>query len=172
MIRRPSAHLAEYKTTTPRAPEQTLGHFHSVSLSLRLTALSSLYLALSSQPSTTERTRARGGVHGTAADPLAGVRAPQRVSASPSSGLAAVTPLPSPARSSSPALAKGRLGSSSPALAKGHPDAQRGRCTPSPFGFVLFFFLFFSSSFEWETRVRVRVRVPTLLFLFFFPNRI
>ena len=104
LIRRPSAHLAKYKTATPRAPEQTLGHFHSVSLSLRLTALSSLYLALSSQPSRTEPDESEwwseAGIHGTAAGPLAGVRAPQRVSAPPSSGLAAVTPLPSPASSS------------------------------------------------------------------------
>ena len=52
-------------------------------------ALSSLYLALSSQPSTTERARASEGFHGTAAGPLTGVRAPQRVSTPPSSGLAA-----------------------------------------------------------------------------------
>ena len=39
------------------------------------------------------------GDHGTAAGPLAGVRAPQRVSAPPSSGLAAAPPWPSPASS-------------------------------------------------------------------------
>ena len=39
------------------------------------------------------------GIHGTAAGPLACVRAPQWVSAPPSSGLAAVTPWPSPASS-------------------------------------------------------------------------
>jgi len=52
LIRRPSAHLAEYKTATPRAPEQTLGHFHSVSLSSPHCSLSSF---LSVAAAVTER---------------------------------------------------------------------------------------------------------------------
>ena len=87
-------------TGNPR-PFEVSASLSSFSLSA---ALSSLYLALSSQPSRTEPDESEwwseAGIHGTAAGPLAGVRAPQRVSAPPSSGLAAVTPLPSPASSS------------------------------------------------------------------------
>jgi len=73
LIRRPSAHLAEYKTATPRAPEQTLGHFHSVSLSLslslRLTALSLFsFLSRSSEPQPRAKEWA---LHGAVASPLA-----------------------------------------------------------------------------------------------------
>ena len=56
----------------------------------------------------------RWSVHGAVAGPLAGTRAPQRVSTPPSSGLAAAPPWPSPesqlpGSASSPAPAKGHL---------------------------------------------------------------
>ena len=81
----------------------------------------------------------RAGIHGAAVDPLAGVRAPQRVSAPPSSGLAVAPFWP---RSSSPTPAKGRLGSSSPAPAKGRFGWVSSHF---PFSFPYFFFIWFFS---------------------------
>jgi len=68
----------------------------------------------------------RWSVHGAVAGPLAGTRAPQRVSTPPSSGLAAAPPWPSP-ESQLPGSA------SSPAPAKGHPT--RGEIDFLPFLF-------------------------------------
>jgi len=81
----------------------------------------------------------RAGIHGAAAGPLAGVRAPPWVSAPPSSGLATAPFWP---LSSSPAPAKGRLGSSSPAPAKGRFGWVS---SPFPFSFPYFFSIWFFS---------------------------
>ena len=102
--------------------------------------------------------------HSAVAGPLAGVRVPQRVSAPPSSGLAAAPPWPSsaknfPARSSSPSPAK-----------------QFARCTArsfslssSPFGFELFFSIFFSLVHPKRgSGVRVRLNPIRVFFLFLF----
>jgi len=97
----------------------TLAHSFRRSLSLSLCLL---FIALHSSLShsdETERERARRwSDHGVVAGPLAGARAPQRVSTPPLSGLAVAPPWPSPTSSCL------RLGPSSPAPAKGHPDAR------------------------------------------------
>ena len=91
------------KTRPPAAVSQPSanpsGHLHSRSLSLRLTALPSL---LSQSPSERQR-REQAASPGAVAGPLAGVRAPQRVSAPPSSGLAAAPLWPDPGEPCPPA---------------------------------------------------------------------
>ena len=77
---------------------------------------------------------------GAVAGPLAGARAPQRVSTPPSSGLAAVLPWPSPA---SP---RPRLGFFSRTGEKVHPTHPN----PNAFFPFLILSLFFSGLSEWE----------------------
>ena len=90
--------LRGVKTTLGPRRMKTLGHLLRSSLSLRSRA----------QPSESESSdhgELGGGASlGAVAGPLAGARAPQRVSTPPSSGLAAAPPFPSPA-SSCPGLA-------------------------------------------------------------------
>ena len=100
------------------------------------------------QPRARKAERAAMASLGAVAGPLAGARAPQRVSTPPSSGLAAALPWPSTA---SP---RPRLGFFSRAGEKVHPTH------PNPNAF--FPFLILSCSFRvypnGKTRVRVRVR--------------
>ena len=72
----------------------------SFSSPLSLSSFSLCRRSFLSAASTIERAASEDSNHGAVAGPLAGVRAPQRVSTPPSSGLAAVPPLPSPASSS------------------------------------------------------------------------
>ena len=94
---------------------------------------------------------------GAVAGPLAGARAPQRVSTPLSSGLAAALPWPSPA---SP---RPRLGFFSRAGEEVHPMHPN----PTPTFPFLSFELFFSGLSEWEKKNRVRVRVRSCRFVFF-----
>ena len=130
---------------------ETLGSFRFLHFSL---------YALSSQSyqhrAATERAKTvEGQSHGAVAGPLAGVRAPQRVSTPPSSGLAAA-PLGRAQRAAS------RIDASSPAPAKVHPTYPN----PSPTFPFLSFELFFSGLSEWGKK-RVRVRVCSCRFVFF-----
>ena len=96
MIRLPSAHLAENKSVTPRTPvknPRSFSFFPALSLS---SPHSSLFTLSTAAPSDELRRRERAASPGAVAGPLAGVRAPQRVSAPPSSGLAAAPLWPDP----------------------------------------------------------------------------
>jgi len=101
------------------------GHLHSHSLSLRLIALPSLL----SQSLSERQRREQAARPGAIAGPLAGVRAPQWVSAPPSSGLAVVTPWPSPASSEPGSVFFSRAGE------KVFPTP--GEVFPFPFPFLL-----------------------------------
>jgi hypothetical protein len=128
------------------------------------------WLASSSQPSTTDRASSD---HGAVAGPLAGTRAPQRVSTPPSSGLATTPPCrarraSSLARLPFPRRRKGRLGSSSPAPAK--VGSFPFSLLPHPFSLL--------GLTRGGDGVKIRVRVSLLirfgrfgfLFLFVHPN--
>ena len=132
---------------------------------------------------------------GAVAGPLAGARAPQRVSTPPSSGLAMALPWPSPTSprpgsASSPTPAKNRSGSSSSAPVKVHPTHPNP--TPSfPFlslscsfrvypngeklglglGFVLAdsFSLPFISFFSFIRMEKIGIRVRVRPFFFLLP---
>jgi len=96
LIRRPSAHLAENKSVTSRTPgknPRSFSFFPALSLS---SPHSSLFTLSTAAPSDELRRRERAASPGAVAGPLAGVRAPQRVSAPPSSGLAAAPLWPDP----------------------------------------------------------------------------
>ena len=154
-------------------------------------AASSLFFAAPSPLSTSAQRaqRASEGDHGTSAGPLASVRAPQRVSTPPSSGLAAVTPWPSPASSKPGSVFFSRAGEGFSRRPARFLRSSFPFYFPIPFFFLIWISFLFSElvidlgfgirpvifsvlsflsflllSSEWETRVRVRV--PTLLFFF------
>ena len=99
-IRWPSVDFGRYKNPPTPASSETLAHFLRRSLSsFSLCRRSFLSAAQDREDSEREQARRarRWSVHGAVAGPLAGARAPQRVSTPPSSGLAAAPPWPSPA---------------------------------------------------------------------------
>ena len=97
LIRRTSGRFAWIKNQAAAGALENPSHFGSSPLSL----LAACLFSAAAETVTAEQPRARktGASFGAVAGPLAGARAPQRVSTPPSSGLAAALSWPSPALS-------------------------------------------------------------------------